>query len=318
MAQRPTVGGDDDDDDARRYAIGKQSVRCLRARRVSPPHRSPCVFTRRSLRPCRAIRPRSVQFVIVFSIFTQRNVTWYLLDRRPPLPSRSHHVYNTRRFVQVLEDRTRSVFDMDTRFLPFPNHVNALSGTTLRRPFFYCPSATITRYTWDPMAATAATATRQRGYDDDGFLKQLLFRIFFFFFTIWLLFISPAYRSQFTARPTDVRKTACSPGPVQSNTTISVTIHIHTNIYNILLCLLFAIYLFVGRVYSCRVVIMVNVEGILLLYTHKIHDIIMILHLALVSHYIVMKLDFSATIGALCGAHRPNPQRSNLTGSVYF
>lgn len=184
VAQRPTVGGDDDDDDARRYAIGKQSVRCLRARRVSPPHRSPCVFTRRSLRPCRAIRPRSVQFVIVFSIFTQRNVTWYLLDRRPPLPSRSHHVYNTRRFVQVLEDRTRSVFDMDTRFLPFPNHVNALSGTTLRRPFFYCPSATITRYTWDPIAATAATATRQRGYDDDGFLKQLLFRIFFFFFTI--------------------------------------------------------------------------------------------------------------------------------------
>lgn len=182
MAQRPTVGGDDDD--ARRYAIGKQSVRCLRARRVSPPHRSPCVFTRRSLRPCRAIRPRSVQFVIVFSIFTQRNVTWYLLDRRPPLPSRSHHVYNTRRFVQVLEDRTRSVFDMDTRFLPFPNHVNALSGTTLRRLFFYCPSATITRYTWDPIAATAATATRQRGYDDDGFLKQLLFRIFFFFFTI--------------------------------------------------------------------------------------------------------------------------------------
>ncbi|KAF0761029.1 DNA-directed RNA polymerases I, II, and III subunit RPABC3 isoform X1 [Aphis craccivora] len=196
VAQRPTVGGDDDDD-ARRYAIGKQSVRCLRARRVSPPHRSPCVFTRRSLRPCRAIRPRSVQFVIVFSIFTQRNVTWYLLDRRPPLPSRSHHVYNTRRFVQVLEDRTRSVFDMDTRFLPFPNHVNALSGTTLRRPFFYCPSATITRYTWDPIAATAATATRQRGYDDDGFLKH-------------------------------------------------------------------------------------------------------------------------ATIGALCGAHRPNPQRSNLTGSVYF
>jgi len=275
-------------------------VRCLRARRVSPPHRSPCVFTRRSLRPCRAIRPRSVQFVIVFSIFTQRNVTWYLLDRRPPLPSRSHHVYNTRRFVQVLEDRTRSVFDMDTRFLPFPNHVNALSGTTLRRPFFYCPSATITRYTWDPIAATAATATRQRGYDDDGFLKQLLFRIFFFFYNLIIIYF------------------ACSPGPVQSNTTISVTIHIHTNIYNILLCLLFAIYLFVGRVYSCRVVIMVNVEGILLLYTHKIHDIIMILHLALVSHYIVMKLDFSATIGALRGAHRPNPQRSNLTGSVYF
>lgn len=32
VAQRPTVGGRDDD--ARRYANGKQSVRCLRARRV--------------------------------------------------------------------------------------------------------------------------------------------------------------------------------------------------------------------------------------------------------------------------------------------
>lgn len=51
-----------------------------------------------------------------------------------------HHTsFNTFR-LRVLEDRTRSVFDMDTRFSPFPNHVNALSGTTLRRPFFYCPT----------------------------------------------------------------------------------------------------------------------------------------------------------------------------------
>ncbi|CAI6351945.1 unnamed protein product [Macrosiphum euphorbiae] len=86
--------------------------------------------------------------------------------------------------IRVHEDRTRSVFDMDTRFSPFPNHVNALSGTTLRRPFFYCPAV---RHYYTMYRYNAAGIVPPNQYcrlphddgceddDDDILLKQLLF-----------------------------------------------------------------------------------------------------------------------------------------------
>jgi len=96
------------------------------------------VFSLFTTRVARAVRVRRsyLSYPFVFVSFTLHII------RRPFTAAIiTHRVHTSNTFrIRVLEDRTRSVFDMDTRFSPFPNHVNALSGTTLRRPFFYCPT----------------------------------------------------------------------------------------------------------------------------------------------------------------------------------
>jgi hypothetical protein len=154
-------------------------------------------------------------YPFVFVSFTLHDIT------RPPFTATI-----TTRFVRVLEDRTRSVFDMETRFSPFPNHVNALSGTTLRRPFFYCP--TVRHYYTIMYRYNAAGIVPPNRYchtttayededDDDILLEQLLFSNFLF--TNRSLFIASAcidratYRYGMSAARSFI---ASSRAPVQS------------------------------------------------------------------------------------------------------
>ncbi|XP_029341996.1 DNA-directed RNA polymerases I, II, and III subunit RPABC3 isoform X1 [Acyrthosiphon pisum] len=122
---------------AARAVTRSANSRCSAYGRARVPlHRSPCVLSLFTTRVARAVRVRCscLSYPFVFVSFTLHDIT------RPPSTATiiTHRVHTFR--IRVLEDRTRSVFDMDTRFSPFPNHVNALSGTTLRRPFFYCPT----------------------------------------------------------------------------------------------------------------------------------------------------------------------------------
>lgn len=138
---------------------------------------SSCVLLLFTTRVARAVRVRCsiISHPFVFVSFTATH----------------HHTSSNTFRLRVLEDRTRSVFDMETRFSPFPNHVNALSGTTLRRPFFYCPTVrhyhtmyrynaagiVLPKYWHSTTAATTTTTTSSSSSTVSNFLytNRLLF-----------------------------------------------------------------------------------------------------------------------------------------------